>query len=224
MGGECTAAVAPAPQEELIAPAEPQAERILITFNNQTYDIIQRLIGHLQQSGNINLKNIQLTLLSLCNTINNIFMICARNRNNELFKGFFATSKNIVSNLRFILQLLAFYESGRGISTTVERDVVDDENVMLISEEMRDALNTALLREVNLGEERMTLLSYIKSRSGNTKLNEIPEIIQRIMRVLTVMGFGPRTTTSRPASPPVSKPREAWGPDREEGLEEVFSE
>jgi hypothetical protein len=223
MGGECTTAVAPAPQEELIAPAEPQAERILIIFNNQTYDIIQRLIGLLQQSGDVNLKNIQLTLISLCNTINNIFVICARNRNNELFKGFFARSTNIVSNLRFILQLLGLYESGRGISKNVERDVVDDENVMLISEEMRDALNTALLREVILGGEQITLVSYIKNSSENTKLNEIPEIIQRIMRVLTMMGFGPRTTTSRPASPPVSTPREAWGPDSGAG-EEVFPE
>jgi hypothetical protein len=213
MGGECDAAVAPALPEELIAPAEPQAEIILIRFNNQTYDIIQRLIELLQRS-EVELKNIQITLISLCNTINNIFIICARNRNNELFKEFFATSKNIVSNLRFILQLLGLYESGRGISTNVERDVVVDENVMLISEEMRDALNVSLLREVILGGERMTLLSYIKNSSENTKLNEIPEIIQRIMRVLTIMGFGPRMTSSRPASPPpVSKPREAWGPD-----------
>ena len=202
MDGKCDAAVAPAP------PEEPQAEIFLIRFNNQTYDIIQRLIELLQRS-EVELKNIQITLISLCNTINNIFIICAQNRNNQLFKEFFARSKNIVSNLRFILQLLGLYESGRGISTNVERDVVDDENVMLISEEMRDAINISLLREVILGGERMTLLSYIKNSSENTKLNEIPEIIQRIMRVLIIMGFGPRTTSSRPASPP----REAWGSD-----------
>jgi len=170
---------------------------LILSLNNAIYNNIQRLIQTNETRSIQVYRTIQLNLLSLLKVINNLYVACKTNENNDILKRFLMKRTNMQSNMRFILQLLALYQENRDISTDVEPYLHDNENVMLILEEMREAVKMVCLRPVVVSGEKISLIQYVKTMSADTPLTgNIQTAIGQLMYVMTFM---------RP------QPREAWG-------------
>lgn len=132
-------------------------------------------------------RSIQLNLAGLVTIINNMYISCKSNENDNVLKGFLMKRVNMQSNLRFILQLLALYQEGRSISTDVEGNLRDNENVMLILEEMREAVKMVCTRPVVVSEQKISLIQYVNLMSSTDFKNNIQRAIQQLMYVMTFM-------------------------------------
>lgn len=170
---------------------------LILSLNNAIYSNIQRLI-QMNETKSIQVyRSIQLNLFGLVKLINNIYIICKNEENDNVLKGFLMKRVNMQSNLRFILQLLALYQENRRISTDVEEYLHDNENVMLILEEMREAVKMVCTKPVVVSGQKISLIQYVKAMSANTVLtNDIQRAITQLMYVMTFM---------------MPQKREAWG-------------
>jgi len=160
---------------------------VMLSLNNAIYSNIQRLI-QMNQTRSIQVyRSIQLNLAGLVTIINNMYISCKSNENDNVLKGFLMKRVNMQSNLRFILQLLALYQEGRSISTDVEGNLRDNENVMLILEEMREAVKMVCTRPVVVSEQKISLIQYVNLMSSTDFKNNIQRAIQQLMYVMTFM-------------------------------------